>query len=131
MKVTIIINTLLPMLGLIQCMRAISASSILYEKVKANKIKLQEQGLIFLLSEDKQFLMWVAKCVITLIAVANGLLFTWSVSRISDNFAPYATGFIKYTAIIFHLTMFLISHFVYLIYSRSDFKIIKWVKNKF
>lgn len=128
MKIIIILDTIMPMLAAFQLCRAIYHSYILESKLFASKNQLEKVGLIYLLSEDKMLLQRMGRIVMMLLVVGNFLLSSWGVSRIINNFAAYATGWITTTAVLYHLIMLTIAQFIYMIYKRSDLSFLKKFK---
>lgn len=125
MKELIVLNTILPLFASFQVSMAIYNSYILEAKLQVNKEELSKAGLIYLLSEDKVLLQRMSRIVLILFLVANFLLCSWSISRILNDFAPYATVWITATAVIFHVIMALIAQGLYMIYKRSNMKFLR------
>lgn len=128
MKYLIILDGIFSLLACFQLFRALAKSHVLEAKLNANSDKLEQRGLIYLLAEDKILLQLLARIIMWLLIIANFFLFTWSLSRMFNNFAPYATGWITYTAVIFHFIMFLIAHFMWMIYNGSNLSFFKIFK---
>lgn len=128
MKILIIIDFIVPALAVYELVWALYYAKIQGAKLQANESQLKEHGLIYLLAEDKQLLARAGRLVILLFILANGVLFTWSLSRMLSDFAPYATGFITVTAALFHLVMLGIARVIFLIYKGSKFSFLKRIK---
>lgn len=130
MKISITIDTFLPLFAMIQAGRALLISRVRYDYLLSNKAMLEEQGLLFLITDDKMRIVFISNFIVWLIAIANFILFIWSISRIDNNWAPYGTKLIEFTAVLFHFIMFLIPQLIYSLFSQSKFKLLNKVKEK-
>lgn len=127
-KISIIIDTLLPMFACFQLCRALKNSYVIDSKLNAAQPELQQRSLMFLLAEDQTLYKRATRVVIILLLLANFLLTTWSISRMFNDFASYATGWIEATAVIFHIIMAVIAQFVFLINYHAHFSFLKRIK---
>lgn len=123
MKISIIADTILPFMAIIQAARTLVISKVLYRALLTNKSKLEEQGLLFLIAKDKMMVAFVSNMIITLVGFANILLLTWSISRIHAGWAAYSTRWIEFTAVLFHAIMFAIAQLVFSMFRQSRFKL--------
>lgn len=125
MKLLIIIDFILPALAIYELGWALYYAKIMTVRMEANKQDLEERNLLYLLAEDKQLLAFAGRVIVVMLIVANFLLFTWSLSRMLDGFAGYATGWITVTAGIFHLIMYLTARLICAIYYGSKLQFLK------
>lgn len=118
-KISIVINTALPIFACCQLCFAVYYSCLLQSKLYAVEDKLQQYGLLYLLAEDKILLQKRARTIMKLLIACNFLLVTWSASRILSHWAAYSTIWIEATAVMFHFIMALVAQFIFLIYRQS------------
>lgn len=129
MKLLLILDTLLPLLAIIQLLRAIRLSLKLEVHLsRADRKILEEVGLLFLLSQDKKLVQRLGRIILFLLTVANLCLLIISVNRIDDNWMGYAPGVYSVMAVIIHLSLCLAAHFSFLIYNRSDLSFLKNIR---
>lgn len=121
-KILIIINLILPLIGCYFSAYALSISYMILRKIKLNEVRIQDMGLFYLLMEK------LSRITIYLILIINLLLAIVSITRIMDNFAPYATDFYRAVAVIIHLAAMLLGLCKFLIYTKSDLSFIKRIK---
>lgn len=112
MKILIIINTIIPFLACIQSFRALIMSYAISRYVKSRSI-------LFELTEHKVGYMKAGRFYIYLVLLGNSIWFLWGISRITNNFVPYATYSITFTSIIFSVILLLQAHLI-LIFFKGD-----------
>lgn len=113
------------MIACFQLCRALKNSYIINSKLNAVKPELQQRSLMFLLAEDKILYSRATRLIIILFLIANFILATWSLSRMFNDFAAYATGWIEATAVIFHTIIASIAQLIFLVYNQSNFSFLK------
>lgn len=127
-EIIIIVNTIFPVLACVQLIRTLLISKALEERLSSVQEDLTKVGLLYLLSTDKILVQRLSRLIIWLLVTANILLTYWGLERITNDFLQYATKGIAVTAFIFHLVMFLVAHFTFMIYNRSDLSFLRKIK---
>lgn len=131
MQVSIIIDTILPFLAILQSLKSILLLRVIYDNISFKRINTEDEPLVFLLSNKKKLTAIIIGLIISLFAIANLILLTWSISRIENAWAGYSTRWIEFTAVFFHLIMYSISCLLVAVFNRNSFEFINRIRSKF
>lgn len=121
MKIIIIINAIIPLLACIQSCRVLIMSYSIDRYLKTRSIHYD-------LAEEKIGYEKAGRIYIMLVLASNTILLLWNVSRMVNNFAPYATKFITVTSVLFSIILFAKAQLILMLFKNSNLKLFKKLK---